>query len=286
MRCSLLTWAMSGLLASVLGAGCQNNPGARTPKTTVVRFTKAIARSVTQYEYFTGRTKSVETVEIRARVTGYLFEINFKPGAEVKKGDQLCLIDPRPYKADLDQAKSQILLAKANLSLAIADLARGKEIGKTEGAISQQDLDKYAAAQSAADANVKAAVAAAESADLNWKFTKVVAPFDGLASRNFVDIGNLVTQDQTLLTTVVEQGKMYGYFDVDENLVKRIQDLIREGKVKSARKYGDVPVELGLINEGGRYPHVGHIDFVDNVIDPGTGTLNIRGLFGQPENRP
>jgi membrane fusion protein, multidrug efflux system len=283
MRSLALTLTMSGLLAAFLGAGCRHQPEARTPKVPVVRYTKAISKQVSQYEYFTGRTEAIKSVEIRARVTGYLVEINFKPGAEVKKDDQLFLIDPRPYKADLDQANAQVLLAKAQLQLAIADLERGKEIDKTPGAISKQDLDKYAAAQSQADAQVKAATAAADQADLNYQWTKVTTLIDGLTGRNLLDVGNLVTKDQTLLTTVVSQGKMYGYFDVDELLIKRIQDLIREGKVKSARKYDDVPVELGLINEGDSYPHVGTIDFVGNRIDPGTGTLQIRGIFDNPK---
>jgi multidrug efflux system membrane fusion protein len=279
----MLTLVLSGILAGFVGVGCQSRPEARTPKVQVVRYTKAIAQDVPHYEYFTGRTEAIKSVEIRARVTGYLVEINFKPGAEVKEGDPLFLIDPRPYKADLDQANSQILLAKAQLELAIADLARGREIEKTPGAISKQDLDKYAAAQSQADAQVKAATATAEQSDLYYKWTKVTSPIDGLTSRNLLDAGNLITKDQTLLTTVVSQGKMYGYFDVDELTIKRIQDLIREGKVKSARKYDDVPVELGLINEGDNYPHVGAIDFVGNRIDPGTGTLQIRGIFDNPK---
>jgi membrane fusion protein, multidrug efflux system len=251
-----------------------------------VRVEMPVEREVTEYEYFTGRAEAVESVEVRARVTGYLTEIKFVAGKEVKANDVLFKIDPRPYQAVLDQANSQVLLEEARLKLAIADNARAQEIAKTPGAISKQDVDKYAAAEGEASAAVAAAKANVESAALNVEFTDVISPVDGVVSRNLLTIGNLVNQDTTLLTTVVSQDPMYGYFDVDERTMLRIQKMIREGKLKSIREGGKFPVDYGLANEGDEYPHQGELDFVNNQVDPSTGTLQVRGVFPNPEPSP
>src|ERR1043165_3170661 len=265
-----------------LGSGCRHHTEDKSGKPLVVRTAKVAAKEIVTYEKFTGRTDAVESVDLRARVTGYLFEIKFKPGAPVKKDQPLFQIDPRPYKADLDRANAQILLAKARLKLAIADYERGKEIDKTPGAISKQDLDKYAASQSEAEASVKAAEAEAEKADLDLKFTTVISSIDGIIGRNLITIGNLVNKDTTSLATIVSEDPMYGYFDVDERTVLRIEELIRQGKVKSA-KTNEIPVELGLANEPDKYPHTGTIDFINNQLDASTGTMQVRGVFPNPE---
>src|SRR5262249_47264610 len=153
---------------------------------------------------------------VRARVTGYLFTIDFTPGQEVKKGQRLFLIDPRPYKAVYDSAVAQIKLNEAQMKQAVADNARAQEVAKTPGAISKQDLDKYAATEAPAAASVAAAKANAESAKLNLEFTEVTSPIDGIVGRNLLTIGNLIQADSTLLTTIVSQDTMYAYFDVDE----------------------------------------------------------------------
>jgi multidrug efflux system membrane fusion protein len=278
-RCLLLF-----LGCCVLATGCEpaHRPGAST-KPPVVRVAEPVEREVTDYAFFTGRTDAPEYVQVRARVTGYLFEIDFESGKEVKKDQRLFKIDPRPYKADLDRANGQVLLNEAKLKLAVADYERAKEVAKTPGAISQQELDKYAAAQSEADAAVKAAKANAEGADLNLKFTDVISPIDGVVGRNLLTIGNLVTADQTLLTTVVSQDEMYAYFDVDERTMLRVQKMIREGKMAAAKEGREVPVEFGLANEGDEYPHKGHIDFVNNQVDASTGTLQVRGVLANPK---
>ena len=156
------------------------------------------------------------------------------------------------------------------------------EIAKTPGAISRQDVDKYEAARSEGRAAVTAAKANSESARLNLEFTGITSPIDGLVGRNLVTIGNLVKQDETLLTTVVSQDPMYAYFDVDEHTLLRVERLMREGKIRTVREGGAIPVEMGLADEGDRYPHKGKIDFVDNRIDPTTGTLQVRGEFANP----
>jgi len=247
-----------------------------------VQVTRPVIRQVTDYTFFTGRTDAPESVNVQSRVTGYLVSIDFEPGAEVKADQQLFLVDPRPYKAALDRAIGRVNLAKASLKLAIADYARALEIAKTPGAISRQDVDKYAAAQGEAEAAVAAAEANSESARLNVEFTEILSPVDGVVGRNLLTLGNLVKQDKTLLTTVVSQDPMYAYFDIDEHTLLRIERLIQEGKIERTDQQEGLPVELGLADEGNRYPHEGRIDFVNNRIDPTTGTLQARGTFANP----
>ena len=277
----LLFVAMLGLLGL---SGCGSSSAARDPAGSEpnVRVARPIVREVTEYAFFTGRLDAVESVDIQARVTGYLQPIEFKSGAEVKAGQQLFLIDPRPYQATLDEASSQVKLAEARLQLAVADYQRALEVARTPGAISKQDVDKYAAAQSEAAASVQAAKANEEAAQLNLEFTSIVSPIDGRVGRNLLTQGNLVKQDNTLLTTVVSQDPMYAYFDVDEHTMLRVQQLIREGKMRSVRHGGQMPVQMGLANEGQEYPHTGTIDFVNNRVDPSTGTLQVRATFPNP----
>jgi multidrug efflux system membrane fusion protein len=263
--------------------GCgHNGESAVGPKAPVVRFSMPVEREVTDYEYFTGRTDAVKNVQVRARVTGYLDKVNFKAGSDVVKDDVLFVIDPRPYKAALDRSVAQIALAEAKLKLATVELARGLSIAKTPGAISQTDLDKAAADKSSAEATLQAAKAEAESADLNLKFTSVLSPIDGRIDREFITPGNLVTQDSTLLTTIVSMDPMYAYFDIDERTMLRIQKLIREGKVKSIKDGHKTPVQFGLANDGQMYPHEGELDFVKNQVDASTGTLQVRALIANP----
>lgn len=267
----------------VASAGCADHSSvAGGPKAPVVRVVHPIEREVTDYEYFTGRTAAVDHVQVKARVTGYLDKVNFKPGSPVKEGDILFVIDPRPYKATLDRALGQVAIAEAKLKLATVELNRGLSIAKTPGAISQAELDKYAAEKSSGEATLQAAKAEAESADLNLKFTEVRSPIDGVVGNNLVTVGNLVTQDNTLLTTVVSMDPMYAYFDIDERNMLRIQKLIREGKVKSVKDGAETPVQFGLANEGGDFPNEGKLDFVNNQVDASTGTLQVRGVIPNP----
>lgn len=279
--------AALGLWVAVSAAGCSryDNVGG-APKIPVVRVSSPIERKVTDYEYFTGRTDAVDYVELRARVTGYLDKINFQAGMEVKKGTVLFEIDARPYKAQLDQTNALVRQNQANFKLAESNLARGRLIAKTPGAISQEDLDKLSAEMGSASASVASAKASTEMADLNYKFTKVEAPVSGIAGRNLISTGNLVLQDNTLLATIVSVDPMYVYFDVDERTVLRVQRLIREGKAKSIRDADKtktkLPMQFGLTNEGDTYPHEGVLDFVNNQVDTSTGTLQIRALLANP----
>jgi RND family efflux transporter MFP subunit len=230
---------------------------------------------------YTGRTEAVESVDIRARVNGYLGEINFKAGSEVKAGDLLFVIDERPYKATLDRAEGEIKLAEAKHKFDVTEVKRNEPLVKT-GATTQSEFDKMMASRDQSAAAIDAAKAASESARLNLNFCRVTAPIAGRISRNYITAGNLVVADSTLLTSIVSQDPMYVLFDMDEPTILRIQQLIREGKFKSARQSDKVPIAVGLANEPGQFPHAGVVDFVDNKVDPSTGTLKVRAVVPNP----
>jgi multidrug efflux system membrane fusion protein len=270
-------WA---ILAGVMFGCSHGAPQPAPSEPPAVPVSRPVSRQVTDFVDFTGRTDAVQAVDVRARVTGYLVKMPFKEGAEVKKDDLLFEIDPRPYQAQYDQAESQVRLAEARLKLAIATYARGKEVAKTPGAISQQDLDTYKAQQEEADASLKATRASLEVYKLNLGFTKVTSPIDGQVSRYYLTLGNLVNQDQTLLTTVVSLDPMYAYFEVDEPTVLLIRRAINEGRIKPMQE-GTVPVLMGLQGEDG-FPHRGALNFVNNQVNPTTGSITVRGVFANP----
>jgi membrane fusion protein, multidrug efflux system len=274
----LLIFSVSVVILSLAGAGCKREPPvlAATPPP-VVMVSSPVQREITDYYEYTARTSAVKTVEVRARVSGYLVKVNFREGTVVKKGDLLFEIDPRPFQAVLDEAKGQVAQWEAKLARAAADVARDERL-LPKGAASQKDLDQAIADQGEARAAIQSARGAVDRAALDLEFTRVTAPISGRISRYLIDEGNLVTMNSTLLTTIVSIDPMYAYFDADERTVLHVRQLIREGKVQSARDVATVPVLLGLANETG-YPHRGTIDFVDNQVNPQTGTLRLRGVF-------
>jgi RND family efflux transporter MFP subunit len=271
LLCSVLVVTLSLALA-----GCQRQPPAVAAlPPPVVTVSLPLEREVTDYAEFTGRTAAVDAVEVRARVSGYLVKVNFREGSVVKKGDLLFQIDPRPFQAVFDQAKGQVAQWEAKLARAEADVARDERL-LPKGAASQKDLDQAVADRGEARAAIQSTRAAVDQAALNLEFTKVTAPISGRISRYLITEGNLVTADTTLLTTIVSLDPMYAYFDVDERTVLRVQELIRTGRARFARD-GEVPVALALATDKG-FPHQGTLNFVDNQINPQTGTLRMRGV--------
>ncbi|HVJ80779.1 MAG TPA: efflux RND transporter periplasmic adaptor subunit [Planctomycetia bacterium] len=270
---------------ALLVAGCRKEPGAGPAapvgKSAAVPVAKPIQREVVDYVEYTGRTDAVQSVGIRARVTGYLVDIPFQEGKEIKKGDRLFEIDPRPYKAQLDQAKGQVRVAEAQASLAKAYFNRAKALVGTN-AVSPQEFDTAKAALEEADAQVEAAKATAEAVKLNLDFTKGVSPIDGEVGRYFYTPGNLINQDQTLLTTVVSVDPMYAYFDVDERTVLRRRIAINTGKLSVPKDGRGQKIRMALEGETG-YPHEGAVDFANNVVNPSTATLAVRGIFANPK---
>jgi multidrug efflux system membrane fusion protein len=253
-------------------------PEADRPKVFVAR---PLAREVADYLETAGRVEAVSTVEIRARVSGYLTGAMFKEGADVQQGDLLFEIDPRPYQAKLDQALGQIELYQASLKLARATAARNEAAAKAvPGSVGQQELDQSRAAVEEAEARLKVARATVEVYKLDVAFTRVTAPISGRIGRRLVDPGNLVTVDTTALATLVSVNPMYVYFDLDERTLLQLRRMN-----KSAPAAGKSAVYVGLADEQG-FPHQGVLDFADNRIDPATGTLRVRAVLPNPQILP
>jgi multidrug efflux system membrane fusion protein len=278
-KCLLLLTAL-GLAA---GTGCQRAPSQVAPaEPPVLPVSKPVQREVTDYVDFTGRTDAVEAVDIRPRVTGYLIKMAFKEGSEVKKGDLLFEIDPRPYQAQLDQAQGQVALNEASLKLARTTYERDRAIASSvAGGVSRQQLDQDLAAVDEAAARLKAAQASTEVYKLNLEFTKVISPIDGRVSRYYLTLGNLVNLDQTLLTTVVSLDPIYVYFDMDEPTLLRLRRARNAGLIKPDPK-GEYSVLMAVPGEDG-FPHQGTVNFVNNQVNPATGSITVRGVFPNPK---
>ncbi len=236
-------------------------------------------QDVTIYLYMTGRMAAINKVDIVARVRGYLEKIYFKDGDIVKKGQLLFSIDPREYLAALHMAEADLLNAKSSLNFAKNDLER-REKAYRKKAVSELDYLRAKAEYEKAKAAVAAAKAKVEEAKLNLSYTKITSPITGKASRHLVDVGNLVgATGATVLTTIVSLNPIYAYFNVNERDVARYlrskADEAKGGKMVPRKV---MPVDLGLATEEG-YPHKGNLDYVDNRIDPNTGTLQARAVF-------
>jgi membrane fusion protein, multidrug efflux system len=272
----LLSFTLAGAVV-----GCEQPPAqVAPPQAPVVPVSQPVQRPVTDYVDFTGRTDAINAVSIVPRVTGYLVKVPFKEGSLVKQGDLLFEVDPRPYKAQLDQAEGQVKLFQAQWELAKATLERDQAIAKTPGAVSAQQLDQDRASVAEALASIQAAKASLEVFRLNLSFCSVTSPVDGQVARYFLTLGNLVNQDSTQLTTVVSLDPMYAYFDMDEPTVVRIRQAIADGRIQPYQK-GDFSVYMALQGEQG-YPHKGTINFVNNQVNPATGSISVRAVFANP----
>ena len=277
------TWLLPPLLftAAVLGCDQAQHPQPPPPGAAEVLVSLPITREVTDYEEFPGQTEAIPMVEIRARVTGYLSRVYFKDGADVNEGDLLFEIDPRPYQAALDRAQANLVQSDVHLKRLEADYQRAQNL-YPKGAIGREEYDRIVGDRGEAVAAVGVAQANLNLAKLNLEFCKVRAPFSGRISRRTIDPGNMVKADETALTYLVSLNPIYVYFDVDERTFLRLQRLIHQGQIPSARD-GEVPCQMALADdEAGVFPYKGVINFVDNRVDPGTGTLRLRGVFENP----
>lgn len=273
--------SLLALVAVAIGiglAGCEKPaqaPAASAPAVTVANPTK---RTVTDWDEFTGRFDAIEQVQVRARVTGFVMSVDFKDGAIVKTGDLLYVIDPRQYEAAAEQARGQLADAKAKVDLAERELARAETLVKTS-AVSESVVDQRRQTLSAAQAATMQAEGALKRALLDVEYTRVVAPIDGRVSRHLVTVGNLVQGSEsgaTLLTSIVSLDPIHVYFDMDESIYIKNSRLWFEGKRPSSRDTAN-PVQVILSGET-KPSHEGFVDFLDNRLDIGTGTLRGRGL--------
>lgn len=272
------TWSPTGCSKSVPS-------DQKTPPPTVT-VAQPVSQVVTDYYEFPGQTTAVGEVEVRARVTGYIVKVNFEDGQKVKKGDLLFEIDPRPYRAELDRAEAELKRLQAMLKKADSDLRRATDLRRTD-AISVEEFEQRALNVEITSASIESAEAAIREAELNLEFTKIVSPIDGRASRRLVTEGNLVqtgSNNSTILTTVVTTDPVYVYFNIEEPVLLKYvgKDWGADGRAVLHRiKELKVPVEIGLDDEEG-FPHAGVLDFLDNKVDRGTGTIQARAVFDNP----
>lgn len=294
---SLLPLAAAAMVGLLTLSGCSDDATAAhapapppAPQVTVAR---VIARTITDSETFSGRFSAVDHVDVRPRVSGYISSVNFVDGTVVQKGQVLFVIDPRPYQADYQHAEADLDQARAQAALAKAEQIRAVNLFAAH-AISKDEFDTRTANARQSAANVEAAKAAVDSAALNLTFTRVTAPITGRVSRAIVTTGNLVTNGQTLLTTVVSTDPIYVEFNADEQAYLTFQKYAGNDGHKdvpagtSARTHSRAnpdalgnAVYVGLADENG-YPHEGHLVFMDNSLDSQTGTIYARALLANP----
>jgi len=281
---SLGTLAAGALAISVAFSGCDHKSESPKSAPPVVYVTPAISKKIVEWDEYTGRLASTDRVEVRARVSGYLESVHFKDGQTVKEGDLLFVIDPRPYQAKYDRAVGGLRQADAKLKLAQLNDQRTAKLSANK-VISQEEIDSRRNELLQAQAAFEAAKADADEAKLALDFTRVTAPISGRIDRKLVTEGNLIrgsdTGDPTLLTTIVSLDPIYCYFEVDERSMLKYQRLDREGKRPSSRRVAN-PVQLQLADETG-FPHEGHMDFVENQVDPQSDTIQGRAVFPNPD---
>lgn len=266
--------AVAGLAAATL-AGCDtanSKTQEAAPAGPPISAATVVEKAVTETQEFSGRLEAIERVEIRSRVSGFITAVNFKPGGEVRKGDVLFQIDARPYQAELSRAEAAANSARAKADLAKLELVRSEKL-LADKAIAQREYDEKASSLKELDANARAATAQAEAARLNLSYTQVTSPINGRVSKAEITLGNLV-DGAAVLTSVVSTDKIYASFDGDEDTYLRVGALAQKGHA--------VTVKVGLANETG-FPHEGKLEFVDNRLDPQTGSVRMRATFANED---
>lgn len=263
-------------MKSIPAQEVKRSPPAEPP---VVPVSQVVEREVTDYEVFAGRFEAAQAVNIVGRVTGYLTKVAFEEGSNVKQGDLLFEVDARPYQAQVDRAEAEARMAEAHLKFAQEEYQRTQEVAKT-GQLAAEP-GKAQAAQQEAQAALAAANANLQSHRLMLGFCQIVSPIDGRAGRCNLTPGNLVKQDETVLTTVVSLDPSYLYFDIDEHTLLRLIKSPHDGKAKAFRADAGFPVFAEIADETG-FPHQGIVSFINNQVDPAKGTITVRGTFQNP----
>lgn len=260
-------------LALLVMSACGRTPEAvQAPSAPTVSVAKVLEQPVNEWDEFTGRLEAPETVEVRPRVSGQIDQVAFTEGAQVKKGDLLFQIDPRPFQAEVRRLEAQLQQARATATRSANEAERGERL-RSSNAISAELAESRTSAAAEARAGVAAIQAQLDLARLNLSFTRVTAPISGRVSRAQYTAGNIVSADVTPLTSVVSTDKVYAYFDADERVYLKYSQLARDGQ-----RGQSTPVYLGLSNEQGN-PHLGQMNFVDNQVNPKTGTIRGRAVF-------
>ncbi len=274
-----------GLLMGSLSllSACGQTPDTQQPQMTPsVSVATVVSQRITEWDEFTGRLEAPQSVSLRPRVSGYIDSIAFKEGAIVKAGEPLFYIDDRSFSAEVRRLEAELSDVRSQVKLAKSSFTRANELTENN-AISVEVFDNRAAELEQAKARLRSISAALEIAKLNLGYTKVTAPITGRVSRAQITAGNLVTAGQTELTTIVSVNQVYAYFDADEQTYLKYMLLAQEGTRPSSRDVKN-PVYMGLANESD-YPHEGYIDFVDNQVNPATGTIRGRAVFENPQGK-
>ena len=266
-------------LATLSACGGGGGPPAFPPVD--VNVSKVVRKSITEWDEFSGRIEAIDSVELRPRVAGYLEAVHFHEGGEVKKGDLLFTIDAREYMAAADSAKANVARAETRIELAQTELARTEKLVKLKAA-STEELEQRQGELKSAIADRNTAVAQLRQAQLNVEFTRITAPISGRIGRAEVKPGNLVSVGTTLLATLVSLDPVYVSFEGNERIYLKYQQLSRDGTRGSSREVKN-PVRVGLSSEDG-YPHQGEMVFVDNQLDPATGTIFARAQLSNHDH--
>jgi RND family efflux transporter MFP subunit len=276
---------------AVLVPGCRREEAQiAAPPPPEVSIAQPLERQVTDALAYTGRMEAVESVEVRARVSGYITRVAFAAGALVKRGELLFEIDPREYQTAVARAEGEIARLRAVLARAVSEVGRTQRL-RPSGAASEREVETAIASKGAAEGELRAAIAQLEKARLDLQFTRVVAPIAGRVSRAELTAGNLVTVGPSggpLLTTIVSIDPIWIYFDIDEPSLLRVRDAAvrRTGRTAAPENVAslNIPVQFGLVNESG-YPHTATLDFVDNRVDPTTGTMRVRAVVRNADRK-
>jgi membrane fusion protein, multidrug efflux system len=273
-----LRWIVVCAISAAIG--CKQTPPEAKPQMAAapVDAAQVVTKDIRVSDEFNGRVWATNYVDIRPRVTGYIDRIAFREGQMVHKGDLLYVIDPRPYKDTADSARAELDRERAAADFAKIQEDRAQRL-KQSDAVSQEELQNRGSDLLQSGARVKAAQAAVASAELNLSYTEVRSPIDGRISRTQLTLGNLAQADQTVLTTVVSVDPVYVYFDCDEQSYLRFQQSAHHGTGVGSEN----PVRIALADEQG-FPHTGHIDFVDNQLNPSTGTIRARVVLPNPDH--
>lgn len=278
---ALLAVGAACLMFGLSGCGDSKAAGPAAAAPPPVRVATVVQRTIADWDTFTGRFEAVESVKLRPRVSGYIDQVSFPEGKIVKKGDVLFVIDPRPYRVQLERAQGDLARARAQAELSEKELHRTETL-LAEHAVSQEEYDQRASQRNQLTADLQAARAAADAAQLDLEFTRVIAPIDGRVSRAEVTAGNYVNAGTTVLTSVVSLNPIYVYFEGDEQTYLKYNGQAQRGERPSSREAAN-PVFVGLANETD-FPHQGHMNFVDNALNPETGTIRARAVLDNSDN--
>jgi len=268
--------ALAGLAAFTLsGCGEATGKAAEAPAGAggpPISAAAVVEKTIIETQEFSGRLEAIEQVQIRPRVGGFITAINFKPGSQVKKGDVLFVIDPRPYQAEANRAEAAANSARAKADLAKVELVRSEKL-LADKAIAQREYDASASSYKQLDADARAAQAQYEAAKLNLSYTQVTSPINGRVSKAEITLGNLVDAS-AVLTSVVSLDQIYASFDGDEDTYLRVGAAAHQGKPAT--------VKIGLANETG-FPHEGKLEFVDNQLDVRSGSVRMRATLANTD---